>query len=199
MIPKASFDPSRIVNLYFRVARNGSQVIVFKKSDGTPYEINAINFKFFIKQTPQAANSVMVLEEGTGLAIVDDSTLVISVNEDDTNLRAKAYYYELLNETEGKTWLSGKAFFHEGEFDDKEEDDVQVTVKTQGTPITLIIQSGTSGGSSGPAFMFWNFSTSPGNAFPTDKTKIYIADDDTVYPKDTYFVWHPTQNVWRTK
>lgn len=73
-------------------------------------------------------------------------------------------------------------------------------VSLDGTEILGLSKDGSAGGTTaqdianlspgGAPFVRWNFATSgasPGD-FPTDLTRVYITEDDSVYPFNTWFV-----------
>lgn len=144
MTKKATFDPSRLVYLYFRIKRAGTKTFTLVDSDGNPFNVGGIyvdyGFELFIKKYPGATDreKAISLTIGDGLAI-NGNQLIFSVTSDDTWLDEGEYYWELyLNETE-KTWLNGKAIFHNGEFDGVNNDTQEVTISENGESITISI------------------------------------------------------------
>lgn len=120
---KSSFDPSRRLDLYFRINRIGGKTLVFLNAAGNPYEISAmyteVDFELFIKQYPGARTNTIHLTVGSGIEYVGTTfnELSITVTADQSKVDAGEYYWELYLPGLGETWLSGKAYFHEGEFD----------------------------------------------------------------------------------
>lgn len=139
---KATFDPSRLLYLYFRVKRAGSKTFILTDSDGNPFDVSGIyvdyGFELFIKKYSGSRVKEISLTLGSGLTI-NGNYLEFSVTSDQTNLDTGEYYWELyLNETE-KTWLSGKALFHNGEFDGVSNDTNTITINDSGETVTIEI------------------------------------------------------------
>ena len=110
---KASFDISKNLDLYFRRKRNGSISLTFMSS-GTPYDITGVDFVFRSDFSVSTDINVNVL------------TLSFLSTTDTTR---SSYFWELYNATDGKTWLSGTAFFTESlsaEADDNQNIDINI-------------------------------------------------------------------------
>jgi hypothetical protein len=110
----ASFDPSRQLDLYFRVNRVGSKVFNFVDSNGSAYTINGNTFQFILKDA--LGNGIFTLTSGNGLTI-GTSSVTVAVTANQTNIAPAGYVWELYLSNLGKTWLSGNAYFHSGVFD----------------------------------------------------------------------------------
>lgn len=115
MIRAVSFDPSRRLDLHLRINRIGNVTFSFLQND-LPFSLIYEEFEFFIKRYAGDRQKVISLEIGTGLS-VDDNDLVASVTADQSNISEGEYYWELLKLNSDQTWLSGKAWFHNGPFD----------------------------------------------------------------------------------
>ena len=116
MIKSATFDPSRRLDLYFRIRRNGSKAFVFTYQDEDPVSLTYFEFEFIIKDSPGSRADILRLDLSSGLSITDNS-LIVSITDEDSNVNEGEYYWELYRPDIGKTYLSGKAFFHFGAFD----------------------------------------------------------------------------------
>jgi hypothetical protein len=181
MAKQATFDPSKRLDLYFRINRDGSKRFTFLDPSGGDYDITAINFEIFIKDYAGSKVKVISLTLGDGLEIptYEVNKLDASITADDTLLNEGEYYWELYLIGQKKTWLSGKAYFHNGEFDGVDNSSETLTMET----VTITINDSVSGTSY--PFIRWDFAVEGG--FPTDLTKVYIATDDSVYPENTWF------------
>ena len=115
-MPQATFDPSRLLDLFARVSRDGSIVINFTDSVSLPYDISSDEFEFFVKEKDQATSKKIQLTEADGI-VNSGTSLEITLTQTDTTLRENIYYYELLNLTRNKTWLCGNFTLHNGKFD----------------------------------------------------------------------------------
>lgn len=139
MIPAATFDPSRRLDLYFRVDRNGSKVLTFTNSDGQPYSLIYDEFKLIIKENSGSRKNKVLLEENAGLTISINS-VTVDITSEQSHLPTGEYYWELYNEYTGTTYLSGKAYFHNGEFDGVDNDAEDVVINLSGESITISIE-----------------------------------------------------------
>ncbi len=148
-IPRLSFDPARLLTIYFRIERDGSRLLVFKNPDGTDYDVTTSEWEFFIKHKSDSTNKVMSLTIGDGLTFVDTNKIQIDFTAENTNVREKEYFYELLNTTTNETWLNGAACAHDGKFDDKSSENT-VTIALLGNEIILTVVTGGSSAPSGP-------------------------------------------------
>ena len=110
----ATFDPSRQLDLYFRVNRVGSKTFNFVDSNGSAYTINGNTFQFILKD--HLGNGIFTLTSGNGLTI-GTSSVTVAVTAAQTNIAPAGYVWELYLSNLEKTWLSGNAYFHTGVFD----------------------------------------------------------------------------------
>lgn len=129
MIRSASFDPSRRLDFNFRINRIGEKTLTFFGSDDLPFSLIYEDFEFFIKRYPGDKQSTISLGLGTGLSI-DDNQLIITVTAIQSSITEGEYYYELYKPDDGQTWLSGKAFFHNGPFD-ASDDSVSIELQPE--------------------------------------------------------------------
>jgi hypothetical protein len=108
---QANFDIAGNLDLFFRSARTGSKVFTFKAGD-SPYPLDGYEFEVDIKRK-KTGEPVLKLTTEKGL-IVDDNTITIEVDEEQTDLPGDFYYWELYEATGKKTWIWGYAFFTTG-------------------------------------------------------------------------------------
>lgn len=190
MIKSSAFDPSKRLDLYFRINRDGAKRLTFLDSADDPYDITAIGFEFFIKEYPGAKQKVISLTIGAGLEIpaYEVNILDIEVEASTTILNEGEYYWELYLTDQKKTWLNGKAFFSNREFDGVRNYTETITSMTDiGEVIQITISD--SPGSGSTSATVWNFASNA-NAFPLASTqgKIYVAEDDHGSPGDADYV-----------
>jgi hypothetical protein len=126
-----TFDPSRQLDLYFRVNRAGSKTLTFSEN------ISANTYQVLIKD--YFGNTIKTLTSGAGLT-VSGTTIVIAPTADHTNIPPAEYYWELYLTNLGVTWLNGKAFLHTGIFDGVTES-TTVTITTSGDDVTVTLSS----------------------------------------------------------
>lgn len=129
---RASFDPAKNLNLFFRKGRNGSKVFTFLTPDDQLYELTD-EFEF------RSAFNV-------GLS-VEDNRMTLEFDESQT-VKRDSCFWEIINVTTMRTWLCGTAFFTDtlsAEVDDVEE----ITIALNGEQVTIIINEAGSSGVNG--------------------------------------------------
>lgn len=148
MIKSATFDPSKRLDLYFRINRDGSKRFIFLDENSDEFDITSIPFELLIRDYPGAKPKVISLTSGAGLEIpvYEVNILEVSVTADQTNINEGEFYWELYLINQKRTWLSGKAFFHNGEFDGVENDTETLTIKQDGEIIQITVQGSVSSG-----------------------------------------------------
>lgn len=148
MIKSATFDPSKRLDLYFRINRDGSKRFIFFDTNGNEFDITGISFELLIRDYPGAKPKVISMTSGAGLEIpvYEINILDVSVTADQTLLNEGEFYWELYLINEKRTWLSGKAFFHNGEFDGVENDTESLTIIQNGETIQITVQGSVGSG-----------------------------------------------------
>lgn len=144
---KATTDPSKRLDLYLRINRNGIITFTFLDSVGLAYDVSGLDFELFVKQNPGTRKDVISLltsYSGFGLTFPTSNILLATFTDSITEINEGEYYWELLVLDTNKTWLSGKAFFYNGEFDGVDSS-TSITVNDGGDTIEISIhESGTS-------------------------------------------------------
>jgi hypothetical protein len=184
MIPQATFDPSGILNLHFRIARAGSKKLIFLDANADPYSISSGTFQLNIKTHAGASTNVIQLTEGSGLTKggASNNELTITFTEVQTNISETRYYWELYNTVTKKTWLSGGAYFYQS-INEQLTSETEVTIELDST-VTVTINDTVSGFGG-----LWTFASN-GNAFPTSAIagNIYVTTDSKGNPGDSDYV-----------
>lgn len=128
---RATLDPAKNLDLYFRKQRSGSKSLLFFNEDGSEYDIELIDFSIW------------------GI----DATLSKSFNEltitKGEDIVGGQCFWELVNATTNKTWLTGTAFYLEGlsaEIEDSKDD---ITIAINGETVNIHIVAGGSSGVNG--------------------------------------------------
>jgi len=123
MIPSSTFDPSRRLDLYFRINRAYTKDFVFVDADLADLDITGHTFTLIIKTNPGAISNVISLTLGFGLefAVYETNVLTAEVTSAQTLIDEGEYYWELYVSDIQETWLNGKAYFHNGIFDGIDE------------------------------------------------------------------------------
>lgn len=148
---KITFDPSREIEVYFRVNRAGNpKAFVFVDANGAAYDISGKTFEFFVKDNQQSDDkriSLTVANSGLNVSGAGNNRLNLVVTETDTALKPRTYYCELYEQDDKLTWLNGRAIGHNGTFDGVTEttgisvnidgDEVTITVEMSGGDVTL--------------------------------------------------------------
>ena len=138
MINKASLDPSRRLDLFFRINREGSISFTFTDSDDNALSLIYEEFELYVKRFPGDRKNTISLSLGSGLSI-SDNVLTATVTNAQSNVDEEGeYYWELYRSSNGRTWISGNAYFHNGVFDNDENEDIQLLV-TDPTPLSIIV------------------------------------------------------------
>jgi len=122
----ASLDPSRRLDLYFRINRNGDLTIPVYGSDGLAFSLVYDDFSVSIKRNAGDRLDIITLTVGHGITL-SGNEIQIDLTADQTQITEGEYYWELLNVDENETWLCGKALFHNGVFD-SQNDDISVSL-----------------------------------------------------------------------
>lgn len=121
---KASFDPSRNLDLYFRRKRNGSIDLTFM-SGGVPYDLTSVDLVF--RSDFDVSTSI------------NSNVATLSFSES-TDINRSTYFWELYNVTSGKTWLSGTAYFTEG-LSAEADDNQSIEININGDQVAIEINS----------------------------------------------------------
>lgn len=137
----ASFDRSKILQLYARIGEIGVPLILtFLDTNGDPYPISGIDFKFIAKRKPTDIDPAFELSIGDGLTVVGTSLhqLKIELSEANSEQRNETYFYRLYDYEELHTWLNGPLRFHNGEFDaSADTETITVTFDSEVVEITI--------------------------------------------------------------
>lgn len=141
MLRSATFDPARRLDLYFRLNRSGNKRFIFIDSSGDSYDISGIDFQLFVSDYPGARQNRISLTIGSGLSVpaYEDNILDAEVTADQTPINEGEYYWELYVISDKKTWLCGKAYFHNGEFDGVGGDTDTLTISEYGEIVQVTI------------------------------------------------------------
>lgn len=127
MSKAASFDPSRRLDIYLRINRVNSRTFTFSYSDGSPYSLIYEDLSFIIKTNPGERLDVISLSFGAGM-VVTDNQVQVAITSAQSLISEGEYYWELYNVDTQQTWINGKAFFHNGEFDGVTETTSAITI-----------------------------------------------------------------------
>jgi hypothetical protein len=140
MTKVASFDPSKLLTLYFRIARAGSKKFIFKDAGGDPFDISAIDFELKVKRYKDGED-VFKLDLIDGLTVGGAGLNELTAVVDDliTALDPGTYYWQLYNVTTKKTWLNGDAPFHDGKFDAPNDSEDEIVINPDGETVTITI------------------------------------------------------------
>lgn len=146
MTSTVDFNPAYKVDLYFRILRAGSKSFTFVDSNGSAIDISGYQFALYVKNNEGEKLNKIELAVGSGLTISGSGNNILSIALTTTNtaLNEGEYYWELYKGSTSKTYLSGKAFAHNGKYDGKNTDASTVTVNDNGTAITITINDITS-------------------------------------------------------
>jgi hypothetical protein len=135
----ANFDPAGKLDLVFRVARAGAKTLNFVDTNGEAFSLSGRVFQFNLKEKANNDENVFQLLDGDGLT-VGASSIVIEVDEEETAIRPKTYYWELYETVGKKTWLCGNAYFISRD-PSSENDALTATVRLDPDTITVTISN----------------------------------------------------------
>lgn len=148
MSAETSIDPARRLDFYFRVKRAGSKKFVFKDADGAAINISAFEFELNIKEYAGARGNKIALTVGSGLTVggSGNNELTAAFTVANTNINEGEYFFELVKGSTDKTYLTGKAFAHNGIFDGVETDTSAVTITDGSSTVTITLSDTMSAG-----------------------------------------------------
>jgi len=139
---KATFDPAKRLDLYFRINRNGSKAFIFYNASGTAYPITDIVLAMDIKMYAGGKSFISIPLS------IENNVATASITSDISNVNEGEYFWELIRVDTGKTWLNGKAYFHNGLFDGVNDTSSGITITDSGDTIQITItESGASSSS----------------------------------------------------
>lgn len=140
-IPAATFDPSRRLDIHFRIKRVGSKKFIFVDEDGAAIDISTFAFALYIREYAGARTNTISLTVGSGLTVggSGNNELTASFTVANTTVNEKEYYWELYKGLTSKTYLSGKAFAHNGVFDGVSNDSESVTITDETDTVTVVL------------------------------------------------------------
>jgi len=145
---KLSLDPSRRLDIYLRIDRDGDVTFSAFNEDGTGFPLSYEDFQLVVRRNPGDRISIIDLTIGSGLTI-NDNKIIAHVDAADTLVNEGEYFWELINLDANKTWISGLAFLHNGAFD-AENDDTAITIsQSQLVNIYLTVAATSGVGGSG--------------------------------------------------
>lgn len=139
-----TLDKSRAVRFHARVNENSIvQTLTFRNADGTDFDIEGLDFRFVVQYKPNTTKTILVLTEGNGLTS-SGNVLSIQLTAEQATVTADTYFYRLVSDTEGLTWLNGAFEFHNGEFD-MEDTESEITINPNGEEVLIEIAVATNG------------------------------------------------------
>lgn len=140
-----TLDKSRAVRFHARVNENSIvKTLTFLNADGTAHDIEDYDFRLVVQYKPNSTKTLLVLTEGNGLTS-DGNTLSIQLTAEMSTVTADTYFYRLVSDVEGMTWLNGPFEFHNGEFD-LEDTESEITINPNGDTVNITVSGGGSGG-----------------------------------------------------
>jgi hypothetical protein len=138
---KATFDPSKRLDLYFRINRNGSKAFSFFNVSGTARSLIYEEYSLVIRKF-QGGPVYITLP-----LTIDTNVITATITESQSRINEGEYYWELIRVDLGKTWLNGKAVFHNGVFDGVDTDTTDITIAESTETINITISESGTGGS----------------------------------------------------
>lgn len=113
-----SLDPSRNIPIYIR--KNTANSLTFRFNQDISGE--TFELKVYAKE-----GSDVVIMTPEQEVISPETEVTFNITEDDSNIRAKVYFWKLNLTNRNRTWLNGPFIVHDGQFDD-ETQDVELTI-----------------------------------------------------------------------
>jgi hypothetical protein len=145
MIPATTIDPSRRLDLYFRIKRAGTKKFIFVDADGAPINISTHDYALYIKEYAGARTNTIALTIGSGMAVggAGSNELTATFTAVNTNVKEGEYYVELYKGLTSKTYTTGKAFAHNGVFDGVSNESETLTISDESDTVTITVTDGT--------------------------------------------------------
>jgi len=142
--PGITFDPARLLNLFFRVERDSSRDFVFLDSNGGPLDLTGLTFTVYV----QRYKEVILSKELT----ISGNVATWQITKEESSIRPQEYFWRMDVEQGAnvETWLTGKAQFHDGIFDGLSTNSASIQINLNGEQ--LIIQITTSANSQDPVY-----------------------------------------------
>lgn len=145
MPDRITFDPSKPIEVFFRVNRAGTaKRFVFKYANGNPYNISALDFEFFVKKNEQSTDkdiSLTVANGGLSVSGASSNQLNVILSVTDSAVKPRLYYGELYERTQLLTWFNCDVHAHQGKFDGITETE-SITISLDGEDINITVQTG---------------------------------------------------------
>lgn len=115
---KLSYDPARMIPIYFRINRSATKTFVWTEN-GVDFDITNFTWELFIKRYPGDRLKVISLTLGNGLSyqVYEDNRLISVFTETQTDIQEGQYYWELVRTDINRTYLNGWAYFTYGPAD----------------------------------------------------------------------------------
>jgi len=135
-----TFDPARLLNLFFRVGRDSSRDFVFLDSAGDPLDLTGLTFTAYIQRYKEPILSKVLTVVG--------NVATWSITAAESNIRPQEYFWRM-DVTQGanvETWLTGKAQFHDGIFDGLSTTSETIQVNLNGEAVTIQVTTSSAGG-----------------------------------------------------
>jgi hypothetical protein len=142
MTTKATFDPARELDLFFRINRDATNTFNFVDPAGNPYDLTGRTFVLNIKQHAWDNTNFFQLTTSGGLT-VGTSTIDVTLTKPQTaKFRQQYYFWELVMTKSGleKDWLTGYAWFHNGKFDGVGNMVTTIAIYDKGQTINITIK-----------------------------------------------------------
>jgi hypothetical protein len=148
MIPSATIDPSRRLDLYLRVKRAGTKKFIFVDDDGAAINVSSYSFALYVKEYAGDISNTISLSVGSGLTVggAGNNELTASFSAANTNIKEGKYYWELVKGSTSKTYLNGEVIAHNGLFDGVINDEDTITITDGADTVTIEFTESTSSG-----------------------------------------------------
>jgi hypothetical protein len=154
---KLIFDIAGELDLVFRIARTGNKTLNFVDTAQVAYPLAGNTYELRVKETENSEDNVFTLTDGEGLT-VGTSSIGITVDAIQTNLKRKIYYWELYETVNEQTWLCGNAYFLKRK-PVNDSDSTTVTVQLNTDEVITVVISGTPGAASAPVKFYGDITT----------------------------------------
>lgn len=145
---KSAFDPSKRLDIYLRIGRVNTRSFLFLTESGAPVDLSSEGLTLFVKNNAGSIPNQISLSVNDGLSITDNILTIIVASSSTVSLSQGEYYWELVNGAHNQTWLNGKLFLTNGEFDGVDSDDGEIIIGSE-DPIQVILNPSIGGGSGG--------------------------------------------------
>lgn len=141
MAVKATTDPARELELYFRINRDASITFNCYDENGDAFLLADYTIVANFKKRENDSTNFLQLSSGSGLTKNTSSFILTLTKVQAALFREQSYFLEIVRTKSAleKNWTAGSAIFHNGKFDGLAVSSSSFTISEGATTVTLVI------------------------------------------------------------